>query len=730
MSMPKKYKHYFRFFDGIDWYYYTIDSSGNLFADINVTELKRAPDGWMEYVLGWERGFQYMGIFRSYALPMKLYKDAAKILRSLFYTYGIEAKCELLVEMRSDVDWSYSTLFKGDLDFTKFEDKYDHVVIPINEAGFTSKLKARESTMYEYPIEADPYVKYVKVPSINLQSTLNFVVPDSVQLQAFGAGIYPRFTYYGTEGTNLELTSYDVAPPSQSYFLRNRSAQTFNVDIKTKIRVKITTPGGNSNNGFFHLYRTLFNTNTAGVVTSSAGSVAIYSNATPHVPGTMVEYVIDQTDSFTIAPLQIVEYSFEMYLSGGGSSASDGFESTFTTGELKVYHVGATASQYVPALPAYRVYQLLIGSIGEDPLISVYSDILTVTNNNEDYITCGDAVRSLEGAVLKTCFRDFYEFFRSTSSASFWYDRTANSVNLEGMESVFDQTEVLDIGEAKECDIIPFTEQTFVNLKIGGPYKTLDDVNGKDAVNMTSEFLSPVTRLTAEKNMVSNYVTEMYDIVLTIQNLSNKETTDSDSDNDVMVLHANSTVDGTFTLEPSGTITDYYDVYKKAINLTAGASYWEIQNVFSPESLFNIKYTPARRVLNNGRYFRSLLWFNDSDYLKFQTSSKSKANDDKMITLEGVTPDVIDEGADIQISDLCPPDQLLFYPYLYRVVAKEEVDIYSVIESGPYKYIKFKWLGVTRTMFIMDGSIKPTMRSECTFKGLSTPLQSPTTLIR
>ena len=730
MAMPKKYKHYFRFFDGIDWYYYTLDSNGDLFADINMTELKRAPDGWMEYVLGWERGFQYMGIFRSYSLPLKMYKDEAKILRSLFYTYGIEAKCEFLVEMRNDTDWSYSTLFKGDFDFTQFEDKYDHVIIPINEAGFTAKLKARESTMFEYPIEADAYVKYVKVPSINLQSTLNFVVPDSVQLQAFGAGIYPRFTYYYTEGTNQELNAYDVAPPTQSFFIRNRSSLTFNVDIKTKIRVKITTPGGNSNNGYFHLYRTVFNTNTGGAVIGTVSSTAIYSNATPHTPGTMVEYVIDQTDSFNIAPLQIVEYSFEMYLSGGGASASDGFETTFTKGEIRVYHVGATFPQYVPALPAYRVYQLLIASIGEDSLMSVYSNLLTVTNNNEDYITCGDAVRGLEGAVLKTCFRDFYEFFRSNDSASFDYDRNTNSVYLEDMEAVFDQTQVLDIGDAKECDIIPFTEQTFVNLKIGGPYKTLDEVNGKDAVNMTSEYLSPVTRLSSEKNLVSNYVTEMYDIVLTMQNLSNKETTDSDSDNDVMVLHANSTADGTFTLEPSGTVTDYYDVYKKAINLTAGASYWEIQNVFSPESLFNVKYTPTRRLFRNGRYYRSIFWFNDNDYFKFQTSSKTKANDDKMITLEGATPDVIDEGANIQVSDLCPPDQMLFYPYLYKVIAKEEVNIYSVIETGRYKYIKFRWLGVERTMFIMDGSVKPTMRSQCTFKGLATTLESPTTLIR
>lgn len=729
MSQPNKYKHYLRFWDGADWYYYTLDGSGTLFQSLTKTETKRAPEGWKDYVLGWQRGWQYLGIMRTYSLPLKFIKEEAKILRSLFLTLGIEAKCELLVEVLEDATRNYKTLFRGDLDFKTYDDKFDNVVIVINEGGFVAKLKARESTNYSYPIATDPYMRWIKVPSINLQSTINYIVPDSIHLTAFGSGIYPRSVYTFTEGTNLDITPYDVAPPSTSWFIRNRSPYSFNVDIKTKIRVKITTPNANVNNGEFFLHRSVFNTNTSGVITGLASSTDIYFGGT-QAPGTVVEYVIDQTDSLTLNPLQIVEYSFQMTLAGGGSSGVDGFETTFTTGEIKVYHVGPTKSQYVPCLPAARLFFLLMQSISDDATISTVSDLLTTKLSNQIYFSSGDGVRNLEGAVINTNFKDFFDFFKSDDSASLQYDRNTNTVHLEGVEAVFDPTQVLDIGEVKSCSITPFTEELFVNLRIGGPSKTLDEVNGKDAINMTSEFLSPLTRITGDRDMVSGYVTEMYDIVMTMQNLSGKETVDADTDNEIMVLHANDSVDGTFKLEPSGVDTDYSDVIKIPINLTPGSSYWEIQNVFSPETLFNIRFSPKRRLMRNGRYLRSLLWFNDTEYLKFQVSSKNKVNGLKMITLEGATPDIINEGSDILIADLCPNDQLLCYPFLVNVVAKDEFDLYELIESHPYQYIKATYLGINIAFFILDGSVKPSDRSECKFMGLATTNYSPTTLIR
>jgi len=726
------YKIYIRSWDGIAWNYYFFTKDTGVDSTTTKTELEYTPDGWRESKFGWQRGWVYKGVMRSYSLPLKFINDGAKILRHMHYTYGIEANCELLVELWNPQTYTYSTLFRGDFDFTQMVDSFDSVTITINEGGFPAKLKARESTNYQYRIDNDPDVVWLKVPSIDLQSTLRFSIIDYVFLQAFGAGTYPRLVYIDLEGTNQELTPYDVGPPTTAHFIRNHSASTFDVDIKIKCRVKITTPGGNSSNGYFKLHRTVWNTNSSGTVIGIASSTDIYASVTPQTPGTLVEYVLDQTDTISLSQYQIVGYSFDMTLFGGGGSVSDGFETTFTTGEVYVYHVGATASQYRPSLPASRLFELLIESIsdGDDHAVTTLCD---TTYNGEIYFSSGDGVRGLEEPYIKTNLRDFFDFFDSLGGAMLDYVRSSNNVRLIPLSAGFDQTQVLDIGEVKSCEVMPFTDLTWVNLRIGGPSKTLDEVNGKHAVNMTSEFMSPVTKFKADKDMVSAYVTEMYDIVLTMQNLTGKETIDSDSDNDVIAFHATalgSAADGTFTIEPAGTITDYYDVYKKAIDLTPGANYWEIQNVFAPEKLFNIMFTPKRRLLNNGPVFRSSLYNSGASYVKFQMNSKNKANDVKMITLEGITPTIINEGSDELIGTLCADGDLLFLPYALNVTSDELINLYATIDGSPYKYITFTYLGITSTIFLLDTEVQPADRAEWKIKGLMTPIDDPLNLIR
>ena len=139
MAQPKPYRHYLRYWDSVavDWQYYYV-VNGTVDTTNVKTELARAPEGWQEYEVGWERGFTYYGMFTSYATPLKFHKDGALILRHLQYTYGIEAKCELLVEkFNSDTAiFNYETFFTGDLDLSKTTDEFDYVVVPIMESGF------------------------------------------------------------------------------------------------------------------------------------------------------------------------------------------------------------------------------------------------------------------------------------------------------------------------------------------------------------------------------------------------------------------------------------------------------------------------------------------------------------------------------------------------------------------------------------------------------------------
>ena len=413
--------------------------------------------------------------------------------------------------------------------------------------------------------------------------------------------------------------------------------------------------------------------------------------------------------------------------------------------ELSAYFVNNYESTYHPTLKAVDVMRYLIDEIGKNNLgqpdqTPTFQDH-TIESRfpNQIVITSGDGLRNLGGSKLKISFSDLFKFLNTKFGVAFYYDKTTNTCHLQDKTNVFINSQGAgygNIGSVNNLKITPFTSEAFVNLKIGDKKQSYDQrgsndteiTNGKDEFNTETSRLSPLIRINATADYISPIRCDMYGIEFVRVNLQNKSISDSSSDNDVFAIHKNEDSSGNFDKYVSGTglvSTPYYLLYRTPI--VAGT--WEIQNIFSPETAYNILFSPLRSLYRNGAYFRSLLKLNDSDSLNFQLSGMNNVGNLKMITLTNGAID-FNEGGAVQISDLCPDEDVLFQPVIFEFETKEVINLYNLIEDNPYSYVTFTYLDNQYAGFIISAKSKPVIRGTTQFKLLAAPHINLTNLIR
>lgn len=731
-----------------DGKYYYIDGSGNLQTQVAAIELPYAPDGWKETKVSWERGFTYHGVFTNYTTPLKFIREGAKILRSLYYTYGIEADCQLYIKKLNRTTLAYADFILGEIDFSTLQDLEFQVIANIMQGGFVSKLKARENTNYPIDVQDNADVVWVNMDGIPLWAYDSYLGIDQPNDNS-GSTIYqqnqgfafPYLTAYNSKGYNngdifikgqeyidnidtqfftqgavafISVSMYD------KWFLENRSAtDSYTVRIKGSMYIGSVNNDSVTRNLEVRILAADIGSGTINSDTTISTGAAILAGATN------LE-TLEWDEILTVSPQ---ERLFFMFSWSGNVSVNTNHIFTL---EMDSSFQNSVRQSYVPCVPAKTVFSELIGAIGDG--LTPDSSTLLDTTYPDVLLTCGDALRLLAGNQIKTNLMDLFKSMNTVFGTSLMYDTATNTISLEVKDEAYDSgTQTVDLGAVADIQVMPFTEDVFSNLKIGFNTKPYDEFNGKDEYNTTSEYLSPIVRRAATLDMVSPYRADIYGIELTRANLLEKKTADGDSDNDVFFIHADlSAVAGTFDL--NGVSTDYYNLYRTPINPVAGASYFEIDNIFldvdgvyrNQDKAFNIMFTPLRCLERSGSYIRALMYPQASSVLKWQVTSKNNEGNVKLITSEGSPVVVHDESADVQINTLASP---LFYPVVFNITARTPFDLLSLVEANPYGYAEFTWLGNTYYGFIIEMTEEIVNHPKQEFKLLATATNTLSNLV-
>lgn len=735
MAQPNTYRHYLRYYDydSAVWQYYYVDPSGNVDITTAETEIDKAPEGWQDYEISHERSFEYLGIFTATTTPLLFHGEGAKIIRHLLYTYGIEANVNLYVQMLDRSDYSYDDFFEGAIDFSQCNDDYNGITANVMEGGFVARLKARENTPYYIEVEENPDVTYIKMDGHYLQGKLNWsgIFDEDVNTT-------PTIVYLNTEGNNIVLHPQDQDTfGTQIKYMYNDCGSTISVTMTLvySLDIDLSIVGIGTNMEFRFI---VYNTSTGiDLTTDTITDATVITSILTNISGTET-ITFDVPDGHSV----LLKFFLVTLPPTAPGTVSDGsYDCHVNTLGLSCYIDNKFETTYAACIPAKSVYESLILQIGEDYGTLAVSQLLDTTLNDEIFLTCGDALRGLGKSSMKITFAEFFKFMRVKFGAAFSYSYDSDSAFIEGITSVYNNnphTIIPSIGDVRSCKVTPFTSEQCSTLEIGSKTFTYDQErgddtevsNGKDEYNQTVTRLTPITRVTSKKDFISPIRDDMYGIELTRINSYGKDIIDRDNDNDIFAIHAEASVGGTFVQESTGLTLDYHLLYRTPINASAGSSYWEIENVHSPETAYNIIFSPLRCLLNNGQWFRSLLKMNDTSPLVYQVSGKYKYNNERLITHAGSPVITLDEAANVTISDLCDNDDVLFLPYLLEVETKNIVNLYQLIGSDKYKYITFTWLGNTYAGFIISATNQPFGTPTSKLKLLPTADTDITQLIR
>ena len=233
------------------------------------------------------------------------------------------------------------------------------------------------------------------------------------------------------------------------------------------------------------------------------------------------------------------------------------------------------------------------------------------------------------------------------------------TLEVEQVNYFYDRnTMITEVDDISDHSMKVKDNDVYNKLKIGYEDQTYDEVNGKKEFNTTVEFSINSKHNGKELNLISPYRADMYGIEFTIVDYEQQETTDSNNDNDVFIIHTGSRL--------SGFINGYsLNRNYKILN----------SDSYVGDTAFNVYLSPKRCLLRQIEYIKSLFMFS-GDELKFASSTK-----DYDVTSTGW----IVEHSDVLLSNYSN----LFKPITHEFETMVPANISDLINEGYRGYIAF-----------------------------------------
>lgn len=695
--MPKGRDHIYFLTDSGNNSYYVQD--GMVLSASTPRPLKYTPDGWRNIQITNIRNQKYFAVDRSFSVPLEFVKDGAQILKYLYYNRGLEEKVFLCVAKQvlymdaTHYGYYYTLSYKGELDFANFQHDGPKVTCNIMEGGPVKLIKARENTSYEILVEDI----LVKMDGVRLRQKASYLItngalPDDLGGHTIDTTLISNeaISSIGAQSQQRVKTGNGISVLwNLGQFFLTTGAESTEVTVDWDFHVTPVLAGG---------IGPIFGTNIFLQIHVLESDSSRYS-----VPGLPFGTNLDDKGGSDPLLLYNIKHHFQgsvtftvpanvkcvLYM-----SADNNRDFTFFTYDNDgIFNVNYTYTHPTTYIKALRPFKLLSDIIFKltDGQYTIASD--TLQEYQDIVVTCGDAIRGIEGAKIKTSLLNFFQSFNTVIGIGL--GMVGSQLRLEEKAYWVDYSNPIDLGELKNLKISPATDFIYNNLKIGYASQDYEDVNGRQEFNNTHEYDLPVTRITKTLELISPYRADCYGIEFTRINLEGKTTTDDKADNDVFLLH----------IKDGSIIEDGQEVYELDRTLNVGAT-----GLLETETVFNLYLSPKHCFFRNSNYLRSLFYKQDGQYIKFQTTEKNAA----------VVTDVT-ENADVMVGNF---DPALFQPNLLEADARMPINMQSVLDISPVKAFTGTFVGLPITGIIIKVSSRPADRASQQVQLLAAPDQN------
>jgi hypothetical protein len=315
------------------------------------------------------------------------------------------------------------------------------------------------------------------------------------------------------------------------------------------------------------------------------------------------------------------------------------------------------------------------------------------------YFTSENVLRDVRGIpYLTISLQGFFDLWNRISMCGLGLN-SATELQIENMAGYFDDTtEIMDLGGNIEgLYVKPYTNIMGNDIKAGyGDMQTNADFGG-DNYNFGQEYSLPLDTMPKTLDLSVSYIAEINQIEKMRQQANNSQQSASSTNNVVLLQIDPSVTSGQVILNPEGGSEIVTAVHLKKYSTaqsTSSVTFPYINGMRYPDTAYNLGITPAHNIIRYGAWLRSLCDGQDATgKITYQKQYQQSYNDASapMTSLPGISTyldaaRLINEVADIDLNSL---DNKLFRPYIYGFKTQYPVNMYSLINSSPYGYVKF-----------------------------------------
>lgn len=690
-----------------------------------------SPIEWKDTEIKYARDAKWHGSFRNMTNTFSMVEDAALILRYIKYTQGYEGVLIFYMEKRVNDTWLYEKFYQCEFDLSKSQDVLTSFKCNVLEGGLVSLLRAYETTPYQIPFGED--VTTVYMDGIFLKGRYNYKLSDSY-VNSSGSSIREELNLITVH--TVDDGDFPVAIPntaynkimSENYSDNDYHSRTDNsyreywlealqpMNLKTlRYKAKIYWKGNGRTGGSQRLVLEMILCKEFGTFILRT-PIYIGPTITAGLTGTLNYEEIDATISDFDIDTNVrvfVNYYIEEVTPGTGSELfyiGVETEEDADASEIYIDVIFRSLPTFNSGYRWFEAFYKLIYLLTEGKY-SAYSAFLSnpaskinVSHPFQQILLCGNQLRGLPDSKMILQVDKMYKDARNRFACGLGI--IDNKVRIEPLSFFYDKTRfIAHLGKAKGL-VRSVPEQLLgSNLKAGYPTKDENALNGKEEYNTTAAFKLPVKRATTELDFTTDFNAGMYLIEPIRNNLSKKESTPDNSDNEIFILSVESGANTVVIF--SKTIT-FFKLYRPLpLGYAAGITF--------PETAYNVDISPAHIMQANQQWFNSILHQNTGEIV-FQTSDKNQAFESYFKEGLVYSPLVKENGNFSVTSDT------LFLPITDKFECDAPINLYKMLNENPNGYFTYyDDNGVLVKAFMMEGSMKPAKKDAHEFTMLLTP---------
>ena len=530
------------------------------------------------------------GVVRSFSNKFEFVKGAYDLLEAEYLSNYTKASAILVIGVLND-SWGYNEKFRCKLDFSTYQS--DGYTISINaiDDSVASIINANKSQVYDIPVSElkEDTLYYDRIKLLNKSTmyiTPNFeneLMPDYDRFMALR--LQSRETLlplaYGEISTPVKgvMEVYDVGMDipydnaGKTGYFALCLVDKIEINLRIRMVVDLLTTAVTSLH-IRHMSADNKLKSDKAILLSKDGSSAGVTSVDESLSYAMrdgdrlIAYILCVTSiGEDIDEIIKISRDYDFYIDYSARN--------------KPVNIDAFSPKKLLSSLLSRMGVLLSGDIvsGSMPI---------------PWMMAAESVRGIKDAKVHTSFSKFCDFAKAL--LGYDYEILDNSVRFRHMNDFF-------VNETKELDHVSNMELSvdesliYSGVEIGFDKQEYDEINGRDEFHFKSSFSTGLDIKDNILSLISPYRADCYGLEF-LANERDEESKDTDSDNDIFIVHARKDGDRLVLVREEN-----------------GGAIYAVTGVLFPDTIFNASYSPRNMLLVNKERLGIC-----TDYLSFTAS--------------------------------------------------------------------------------------------------------------